>query len=68
MLLGVTNTKYAFRQHLSRIGFLMDQPPQVVMQEFARHMGPQRYAQHQQIGAGARNGGEEGQRCPESMS
>ena len=37
-LLGVTNTKYAFRQHLSRIGFLMDQPPQLVMQEFVRHL------------------------------
>jgi len=52
-LLGVTNTKYAFRQHLSRIGFLMDQPPQLVMQELVRHMGPQRYAQYQQIGAAA---------------
>ena len=30
MLAGVTNTKYAFRQHLCEIGFLMDQPPQVV--------------------------------------
>jgi hypothetical protein len=59
-LLGVTNTKYAFRQHLGRIGFLMDQPPQLVMQEFVRHLGPQRYAQYQQINAAAHNG-EEGQ-------
>ncbi|MHB1033401.1 MAG: class I SAM-dependent methyltransferase [Pirellulales bacterium] len=62
MLLGVTNTKYAFRQHLSRIGFLMDQPPQAVAQEFARHMGPQRYAQYQQIGAAAHKG-EDQQNC-----
>jgi SAM-dependent methyltransferase len=48
-LLGVTNTKYAFRQHLSRIGFLMDQSPQIVAQEFARHMGPQRHARYRQI-------------------
>lgn len=59
-LLGVTNTKYAFRQHLSRIGFLMDQPPRLVMQELARHMGPQRYAQYQQANAAALQG-EDGQ-------
>lgn len=59
-MLGVTNTKYAFRQHLSRIGFLMDQPAQLVMQEFVRHMGPQRYSQYQQI-MGAAHQGEEGQ-------
>ena len=60
MLAGVTNTKYAFRQHLCQIGFLMDQPKQVVMQEFVRHMGPQRHAQYQQIMAAAHQG-EEGQ-------
>ena len=49
MLSGVTNTKYAFRQHLCEIGFLMDQPREVVGQEFARHLGPQRFAQYQQI-------------------
>ncbi len=59
-LLGVTNTKYAFRQHLSRIGFLMDQPRPVVMQEFVRHMGPQRYAEYRQITA-ARSKGEDHQ-------
>ena len=56
-LLGVTNTKYAFRQHLNRIGFVMDQPPQRVMQELARHMGPNRYAEFQRLG----NKGEDGQ-------
>lgn len=52
--LGVTNTKYAFRQHLSRIGFLMDQPRQAVAQEFNRHLGPERYAQYQRVVAAAR--------------
>lgn len=62
MLLGVTNTKYAFRQHLSHIGFLMDQPPQLVQQEFMRHMGPQRYAQYQRLADAVRRaGGEEAQ-------
>jgi SAM-dependent methyltransferase len=59
--MGVTNTKYAFRQHLNCIGFMMDQPPQIVGQELARHMGPQRFAQHQQIHATALRDGEEGQ-------
>ena len=52
-MLGVTNTKYAFGQHLSRIGFVLDQPPQIVAQALAEHMGPQRYAQYRQITAGA---------------
>lgn len=59
-LLGVTNTKYAFRQHLSCIGFVMDQPPQRVREEFIRHLGPQRFAQYQEVMAAARQG-EEGQ-------
>lgn len=67
MLAGVTNTKYSFRQHLSRIGFLMDQPPQLVAQEFARHMGPQRYAQYQQIGAAAHQGEEQQNRIYDFM-
>ncbi|MBX9583418.1 MAG: class I SAM-dependent methyltransferase [Gemmataceae bacterium] len=60
-MLGVTNTKYALRQHLSQIGFLVDQPPQVVERELARHMGPERYARFQQIRAAALRDGEEGQ-------
>lgn len=59
MFFGVTNTKYAFRQHLSHIGFIMDQPPPVVAQELARHMGQQRYAQYQQINSAIPQGGEE---------
>jgi len=66
-LLGVTNTKYAFRQHLSRIGFLMDQPPQIIMQEFVRHMGPQRYAQYQQIMAAVHKGEEQQNRIYDFM-
>ena len=61
MTLGVTNTKYAFRQHLSYIGFLMDQPPQVVESKFAAHLGPERYARYQEIVAEALDQGEEGQ-------
>lgn len=60
-MLGVTNTKYAFRQHLGQIGFLMDQPPKVVRQALYRHMGPQRYAHYEQIGRAALAGGDEGQ-------
>lgn len=66
-LLGVTNTKYAFRQHLSRIGFLMDQPPQVVAQEFVRQMGPQRHAQYQQIMAAAHKGEDQQNRIYDFM-
>lgn len=56
MHMGVTNTKYAFRQHLDGIGFVMDQPLPVVRQEFVRRMGPLRFAQYQQIIAAAREG------------
>lgn len=55
---GATNTKDAFRRHLSEVGFLMDQPPPVVMQELARHMGLQRFAECRQIMAGAPPGEE----------
>lgn len=55
---GVTNTKYSFRQHLSEIGFLMGHSSQAVMQELLRHMGPQRYAQFQQLLAVAQSGEE----------
>ncbi|MHB1035102.1 MAG: class I SAM-dependent methyltransferase [Pirellulales bacterium] len=61
MLMGVTNTKYAFRQHLTHIGFVVDRPPQLVMQDLVRHMGPQRHAQYQQILAATRKGGDEAQ-------
>jgi len=56
---GVTNTKYAFRQHLGRIGFLVDQPLPYVQQEFARYMGPQRFARYRQIAAAAHQGEEQ---------
>lgn len=52
--LGVTNTKYAFHQHLSRIGFATDRPPDWVRQEFIRHMGPQRYSEYRQLAATVR--------------
>jgi hypothetical protein len=58
-MLGVTNTKYAFRQHLSHIGFLMDHPHQVVAQELMRYMGTERYACFQQLHAASLRGGQE---------
>jgi SAM-dependent methyltransferase len=61
MIPGATNSKYALRQHLQCIGYVMDQPPQAVAQEFARHMGPQRYAEYQRIGAAMHTGGAEAQ-------
>lgn len=50
--------KDAFRQHLERLGFVMDQPWETVLQELGRHMGPQRYAEYQRI-VGAGHQGEE---------
>jgi hypothetical protein len=61
MLAGVTNTKYAFRQHLGNIGFAIGHSPDQVMQQLRSHMGEERFRQYQQIAGQARQAGDEPQ-------
>jgi SAM-dependent methyltransferase len=58
---GVTDTKFAFAQHLARLGFEIDAPPDVVRQMMTQCLGPQRAHEFHEVCSSASSTGADGQ-------
>lgn len=58
---GVTDTKYAFAQHLARLGFEVDAPPEVAKHKMVECLGPERARDFHEVCSSASHTGAEGQ-------